>query len=91
MQTGIFPTLASTREVFMNVGLYETGFAEISERFASTPQEAVARLKLRGISGFDHFSEDALAAGFGRLTSAFEQGRLTVPLEGRSDLLVLAR
>jgi len=87
----MFPTVAATCEVFAEVGLHECGFMEIAEQYASTQEEAIARLKLKGISGFDHFTDEAIAIGFEKLRAAFSSGMLEVPLYGRSDLLVLER
>lgn len=91
MQRSMFPTLKETCSVFEEVGLRQIAFTEVHECYASTPKEAVERLNLRGISGFDHYSEQALNEGFEKLNHAFDAGSLQVPLYGTSDLLVLSR
>ncbi|MGN6424408.1 MAG: hypothetical protein ACTHLA_13970 [Asticcacaulis sp.] len=53
---------------------------EVSECDASTPKEAVERLDPWDISGFDHYSELALNAGFEQLNQAFDSGSREVPL-----------
>lgn len=89
IQARMFPTLDETISLFSAVGLKPKAFVEVTETYSTSQAEAVERLRLRGISGFEHFSEEALDAGFERLDRALASGDLQVPLDGRSDLLVL--
>ena len=89
IQAKMFPSLDETVAAFGEVGLSKRAFLEIEETYSANQTEAVERLRLRGISGFDHFDVDALDAGFERLDRALASDGLQVPLEGRSDLLVL--
>jgi SAM-dependent methyltransferase len=87
----MFPTLAETTAIFAEAGLRALEFVEVQERYSATPEQALERLRLRGISSFDHLTEAELAEGFARLDAAHEAGELEVPLAARSDLLVLGR
>jgi ubiquinone/menaquinone biosynthesis C-methylase UbiE len=84
----LFPSLAETVEVFAKAGLREIVLRTVEEQYSASEQEAIARLKLRGISVFDHLDEAEIVTGFAAVDSDFEAGRLRVPLTGQSDLLV---
>ncbi|HYE45224.1 MAG TPA: methyltransferase domain-containing protein [Caulobacter sp.] len=85
----MFPTLEAATAVFAEVGLRPLELIEVEERYSATPEEALERLKLRGISTFDHLTPRELEDGFAALDRAWEGGELQIPLTGRSDLLVL--
>lgn len=87
----MFPTLAAATEAFAAVGLKPLELIEVTERYSANETEALERLKLRGISTFEHLTETELADGFAALDRAVEAGTLRIPLSGRSDLLVLGR
>jgi len=89
VQARMFPALDETIALFRTVGLGKKAFVEVNETYHDNQAEAVERLRLRGISGFEHFSDEALDTGFDRLDHALASGDLQVPLDGRSDLLVL--
>lgn len=84
-----FPTFATTTEVFAAVGLRPLDLIEVTETYSASQAEAVEKLRLKGISTFDHLTEAELAEGFAALDRALEAGDLQIPMTGRSDLLVL--
>lgn len=85
----MFPTLAATTEVFAGVGLKPLDLIEVTETYSASEAEAVEKLRLKGISTFDHLTEAELADGFAALDRALEAGDLVIPMTGRSDLLVI--
>ena len=87
----MFPTLAEATEAFAAVGLKSLELIEVTERYSASETEALERLKLKGISTFEHLTEAELTEGFAALDRAVEAGTLRIPLSGRSDLLVLGR
>ena len=91
IQASMFPTLSETLELFGAAGFRQLDYQQIEERYSDTEEEAIERLRLRGISTFDHLTEDEITSGFARMDADRAAGRLHPPLMGRSDLLVLGR
>jgi ubiquinone/menaquinone biosynthesis C-methylase UbiE len=85
----MFPTLAEATEAFAAAGLRPLDLIEVTERYSANEAEALERLKLKGISTFEHLTETELTEGFAALDRAVAAGTLRIPLTGRSDLLVL--
>ena len=85
----LFPSLDETLAAFADAGLHHLALHEVQEQYAASEDEAVERLKLRGISVFDHLDDAEIEAGFVALDADRAAGRLRVALSGRSDLLVL--
>jgi ubiquinone/menaquinone biosynthesis C-methylase UbiE len=86
----MFPTLAETEALFAAVGLRTLAPEQVVEVYAADAAEAVAKLKLRAISTFEHMTEAEIQEGFARMDAALAAGLDDVqPTTGRSDLLVL--
>lgn len=85
----VYPSIAEVTAAFAAAGLAPLGLVEVTENYSPTPQAAVARLKLRGISTFEHLDEAEIEAGFALLDREVASGAFVPPLTGRSDLLVL--
>jgi ubiquinone/menaquinone biosynthesis C-methylase UbiE len=85
----MFPTLDEVTRVFSAAGLRPLDLIAVSEHYAANTVEAVERLRLKGISTFEHLTETELAEGFARIDRAVAAGELNVPPRGPSDLLVL--
>jgi len=85
----MFPTLGETIDLFAAVGLRSQGLVEVTERYSASEEQALERLRLKGISTFEHLTPAELADGFAALDRAVRAGDLHIPLTGRSDLLVL--
>ncbi|MFZ5668915.1 MAG: methyltransferase domain-containing protein [Pseudomonadota bacterium] len=86
----MFPTLAETTALFAAVGLNALALEQVVEVYAADAAEAVAKLKLRAISTFEHMSEAEIEEGFTALDAALAAGLDDLrPTTGRSDLLVL--
>ena len=83
--------VAEATDAFAAVGLKPLDLIEVTERYSANETEALERLKLKGISTFEHLTEAELTEGFAALDRAVEAGTLRIPLSGRSDLLVLGR
>ena len=89
LQTRMFPTLDETLGVFAHAGLHRLDLREVEETYFESAAQAVERLKLRGISVFEHSSETEIETGFTRIDADFAAGTLPVRMTGQSDLLVL--
>lgn len=89
IQAEMFPTLGEVLEAFAAAGLRRIDLREVEETYANSEQDAIERLRLRGISTFDHLDEAEIRAGFAEIDTDLAAGRLHVELTGRSDLLVL--
>jgi ubiquinone/menaquinone biosynthesis C-methylase UbiE len=89
LQMRMFPTLDETLDAFASTGLRRLDLREVEETYADSEADAVERLKLRGISVFDHLSESEIDEGFARIDADFAAGTLAVRLTAPSDLLVL--
>jgi ubiquinone/menaquinone biosynthesis C-methylase UbiE len=89
ISAAMFPSSQEVTQLFAKHGRHVLALVEISERYANSPEEAVDRLRLRGISIFEHLTDEEIATGFEALDAALAADRLVVPLTGRSDLLVL--
>eukprot|EP01030_Chromulinospumella_sphaerica_P013248 gene13248-13028_t len=83
----MFPTLETTTEAFAAAGLRPLDLIEVEETYSTTAAEAVEKIRLKGISTFDHLTEAELTDGFAALDRALEVGDLHILMTGRSDLL----
>jgi ubiquinone/menaquinone biosynthesis C-methylase UbiE len=91
IERSMFPTLTEVLALFGAAGFAPLALREVEERYADSEAEAIERLRLRGISTFDHLSQEEITEGFARLDRDEMSGSLRPPLTGRSDLLVLGR
>jgi ubiquinone/menaquinone biosynthesis C-methylase UbiE len=89
VHAAMFASVAETEAAFAEAGLSRLGLTEVRERYSATPEEALARLRLRGISVFEHLTEAEITEGFAALDAALARGEVEIPLDGPSDLMVL--
>lgn len=91
IQRAMFPTLPQVLNLFGAAGFRQLAFREIEEQYSDSEAQAIEQIRLRGISTFDHLSDEETASGFARMDRDLETDRLHPPLTARSDLLVLGR
>ena len=89
IERAMFPTEAETRALFERAGFRTIDSVQIEAPFEGDMAEAVARLKLRAVSVFEHMTEAELAEGFARIDADLAAGAIA----GKGtyhDFLVLA-
>ena len=91
IEAAMFPTLPDVVRDFDAAGLHAVTLERIRQRFAASLAEYAARLHLRGISTFEHLSDEETTAGFAALDAAVAAETTPQPVDGDCDLLVLAR
>jgi ubiquinone/menaquinone biosynthesis C-methylase UbiE len=90
VERAMFPTEAETRALFEAAGFRTLASVQMELPFEDDLAEAVARLKLRAVSTFEHLTEDELAEGFARIDADFAAGAIArKPTFG--DVVVFAR
>ena len=87
----VFPTLDEATATFAVAGLHGVALDIIRHRFADSLTEYAGRLRLRGISTFEHLSEAEIARGFAALDADVAAETQAQPVVEDCDLLVLAK
>lgn len=90
VEEAMFPTLAEARALFEAGGFTPVALVEPEIPFEDDLAEAVARLKLRAVSVFEHMTEAELQEGFDALDAALAAGTLE-PKSTTGDFLVFQR
>ena len=85
----MYPTTAAVAKLFAPVGLRPLALVEAPVQIWLSVTDAVARLRLRSISTFEHLGADEIAEGFARLDASVAAGTLPELATGVRDLLVL--
>lgn len=89
IERAYFPSVAEVEAVFAEVGMRSRGIVEVEEYFHERADEAVARMKLKTITTFEHMSAAEIDEGFALMDADVATGRFELPPPQRSDLLVL--
>lgn len=76
VERAMFPTEAETRGVFEAAGFRTVETVHMEVPFEGDMPQAVARLKLRAVSTFEHLTEAELTAGFARIDADFAAGAI---------------
>jgi ubiquinone/menaquinone biosynthesis C-methylase UbiE len=87
----IFPPFDEVLATFRTAGLELVTVDRVHHRFANSLAEYAARLKLRGVSTFDHLSEADLVRGFAALDADVAAETTPRPVATDLELMVLAR
>ena len=87
----MFPSLDEVVRLFDAAGLRPVMVERVRQRFAGSRAEYAARLRLRGISTFEHLTEAEIARGFAALDADVAGEATPQPVEGDRDMLVLER
>ncbi|MGA0604493.1 class I SAM-dependent methyltransferase [Phenylobacterium sp. VNQ135] len=90
IEEAMFPTVAEARLYFEDRGFSTVAWETPTIPFEGDLEEAVAKLKLRAVSVFEHMTEAELDQGFAALDSALSAGTLQ-PKPTTGDYLVFAR
>lgn len=88
IEQAYFPSVAEVEAAFAGAGLKPVGLTEVQEWFYDEADDAVARLKLKTITTFEHFTPAEIEEGFARLDAEAAAGTFKLPAPQRSDLLV---
>lgn len=78
VERAMFPTEAETRDLFEAAGFSTIASVQMEIPFEGDLPGAVARLKLRAVSTFEHMTEEELSEGFARLDAALAAGAIEV-------------
>lgn len=90
VERAMFPPQAETRDLFEAAGFETLASVQMEIPFEADLAEAVARLKLRAVSTFEHLTETELTEGFARIDADFAAGAIVrKPTYG--DFMVFAR
>jgi ubiquinone/menaquinone biosynthesis C-methylase UbiE len=90
IEEAMFPSVAEAQALFEAAGFSTVELVEQDIPFERDLAEAVAKLKLRAVSVFEHLTEAELQAGFEAIDAALAAGTL----EGKAttgDFLVFSR
>jgi ubiquinone/menaquinone biosynthesis C-methylase UbiE len=90
VEEAMFPTVAEARALFEAHGFTTVELVQPEIPFEGDLADAVARLKLRAVSVFEHMSEAELQEGFDALDAALAAGTLE-PKGTTGDFLVFER
>jgi len=90
VERAMFPPEAETRDIFAAAGLPTVESVRMELPFEGDIAEAVARLKLRAVSTFEHLTEQELDEGFARLDADLAAGAI-VQKPTFGDFIVFAR
>jgi ubiquinone/menaquinone biosynthesis C-methylase UbiE len=90
IEEAMFPSVVEARALFESGGFTTVGLVQPQIPFEGDLAEAVARLKLRAVSVFEHMTEEELQAGFEALDAALAAGTLE-PKATTGDFLVFER
>ena len=89
VERAMFPTVAETRTLFGAAGFRQIAAARMELPFRGDIAAAVARLKLRPYSVFEHMSEAELGEGFARMDADLAAG-VIVEKPAHGDIIVFA-
>jgi len=90
IEQAMFPSQAEARAIFEAAGFSTVRSVEMEIPFEGSVAEAVAKLKLRAVSTFEHLTAQELDEGFARIDAAFAAGSIEQkPTFG--DFIVFAR
>lgn len=90
VERAMFPSEGETRDLFEAAGFETVASVQVEVPFEGDLVEAVARLKLRAVSTFEHLTEDELSEGFARIDADLAAGEIVcMPTIG--DFVVFAR
>lgn len=90
IEEAMFPSVAEARALFEAGGFRMDELVEDEIPFEGDLGDAVARLKLRAVSVFEHMTEAELQAGFDALDAALAAGTLE-PRPTTGDFIVFSR
>lgn len=90
VERGMFPSEAETRALFEAAGFRTVDSVQVELPFEGDIVGAVARLKLRAVSVFEHLTEEELEAGFARLDADLAAGSV-IEKATYGDFIVFAR
>jgi ubiquinone/menaquinone biosynthesis C-methylase UbiE len=76
VERAMFPTVAETCQLFEAAGFRTLEVVHAEAPFKGTIEDAVARLKLRAVSTFEHLTEAELTEGFARIDADLAQGAI---------------
>ena len=76
VERAMFPTVAETCELFEAAGFRTLEVVHAEAPFKGTIEDAVARLKLRAVSTFEHLTEAELTEGFARIDADLAKGAI---------------
>lgn len=85
----MFPTVAETCQLFEAAGFRTLAAVQMEVPFERDLPGAVAQLKLRAVSVFEHLTDAELDEGFARIDADFAAGRI-VPKTTYGDFIVFA-
>lgn len=90
VERAMFPPEAETVALFAAAGFHTIDVVRFELPFEGDLADAVARLKLRAVSTFEHMTEEELAEGFARIDADFAAG--SIALKGTyGDFIVFER
>jgi SAM-dependent methyltransferase len=90
VEEAMFPSQAEARAVFEAAGFTTVESTHLPLPFEGDLEEAVAKLKLRAVSTFEHMAEADLDEGFDRLDAALAAGTIERKVTF-ADFIVFAR
>jgi SAM-dependent methyltransferase len=90
VERAMFPTEAETRALFEAAGFATVESVQMELPFEGDLADAVARLKLRAVSTFEHMTDAELDAGFARLDADLAAGAI-VEKPTYGDFIVFER
>jgi len=76
VEEAMFPTTEEARAIFEDAGFSTLEVVRQEIPFEGDMAEAVAKLKLRAVSVFEHMSERELDEGFARIDAALAAGTI---------------
>ncbi|MBW8814272.1 MAG: class I SAM-dependent methyltransferase [Caulobacterales bacterium] len=89
VERAMFPTVAETQALFAAAGFHTQAVVQMELPFEGDLADAVARLKLRAVSTFEHMTEAELDEGFARLDADLARGAV-VEKSTLGDFIVFA-
>lgn len=76
VEEAMFPSVAEARALFEAAGFETVEVAQTEVPFEGDIESAVARLKLRAVSTFEHMTDEELDEGFARIDAALAAGTI---------------
>jgi ubiquinone/menaquinone biosynthesis C-methylase UbiE len=87
----IYEPLAVVQATFQAAGWRWIALEQVTAETAPTRREDFERLQKRGLSTFEHLTEEEIAEGFAAIEAALEADPADAPASATADLLVFAR